>query len=61
MAEWHKRLQNMTPEEKQQYNGRLDNACFEPSAGMMLDRGSQKEVVSEGNLGDSGKGRCGVR
>ncbi len=65
-AEWQRRLENMTPEERQQYTGRPENAeCQPPDAGTVQGRGKRKggggygQGMGRGFGGGSRKGRGG--
>lgn len=64
-AEWQKRLQDMTPEDRQEYTGRPENAQCQPGAGRMQgsgnaqDRGGYGKGMRRGSGRGFGKGRGG--
>lgn len=64
-AEWQKRVQDMTPEERQKYTGRPDNAQCQPSADRMQGsgnaqgRGGYGKGAGRGFGKGFGKGRRG--
>lgn len=64
-AEWQKRLQDMTPEERQEHVGKPDNAQSQPGAGRMHGRGNAQggggygKGAGRGFGRGSGKGRGG--
>jgi hypothetical protein len=60
-AEWQKRLQNMTPEERQQYMGRPNNSGSQPGAGRMQGRGGGGKGMGRGSGRGSGGGMGGGR
>lgn len=66
-AEWQKRVQDMTPEERQKYVGRPDNAQCQPSAdsiqgsGNAQGRGGYGKGAGRGFGRGFGKGRGGGR
>ncbi len=66
-AEWQKRVQDMTPEERQEYTGRPENARSQPGAGRMQgrgnaqDRGGYGKGMGRGSGRGFGKGRGGGR
>lgn len=66
-AEWQKRVQDMTPEERQKYVGRPDNAQCQPSADSMQgsgnaqSRGGYGKGMGRGSGRGFGKGRGGGR
>lgn len=65
--EWQKRVQDMTPEERQKYTGRPDNAQSQPGAGRIQgrgnaqDRGGYGKGMGRGSGRGFGKGRGGGR
>lgn len=66
-VEWQKRFQKMTPEERQKYSGRPDNAWSQEGAGRMQGsgnaqgRGGYGKGAGRGSDRGFGKGRHGGR
>lgn len=62
-AEWQKRLQNMTSEEKQKYIGKSDDEECQPGAGRMQGSGNAQDRGGYGKGAGRGfgKGRRGGR
>lgn len=66
-TEWQKRLQNMSPAERQKYSGRPDNARSQEGAGRMQGsgnaqgRGGYGNGAGRGSDRGFGKGRHGGR
>ena len=56
-AEWQKRLQNMTREERQKYVGRPDNVQCQPGAGRMQGSGNAQGRGGYGKGAGRGFGR----
>jgi hypothetical protein len=56
-AEWQKRVQDMTPEERQKYVGRPDNAQCQPSADSMQGSGNAQGRGGYGKGAGRGFGR----
>jgi len=56
-AEWQKRLQDMTPEERQEYTGRPENARSQPSADRMQGSGNAQGRGGYGKGAGRGFGR----
>jgi hypothetical protein len=60
-TEWQKRVQNMTPDERQKYMGRPDKSESQWGKGMMKSRGGYGKGMGRGSGRGSGGGMGGGR